>query len=136
MFAGAQIPGGTVIDVSPVLVLDPQENAQHIEHTALYHYTYNWPLLVINGDRPVTTQAVVLGLGSMFNHSIRSQNVGWHRDLTRQVIVYRALRDIREGEELCISYGDHLTFLDVDKVESESDVEDDCAVLGKIEWDS
>ena len=70
----------------------------------------------------------------MFNHSTQNQNVGWKRDLERQVIVYKALRDIDAGEELCISYGDHLTFVDADgagtngvKEESGEDV------LGRIE---
>jgi hypothetical protein len=52
------------------------------------------------------------------------------RDLQRQIITYRALRDIPAGEELCkrkscidaqtvltdagISYGSHLTFKDAD----------------------
>jgi len=30
------------------------------------------------------------------------------------IITYRAFRDIAAGEELCISYGSHLTFKDVD----------------------
>jgi len=61
----------------------------------------------------------------MFNHSTQLQNVGWKRDLERQLIVYRALRDIRQGEELCISYGDHLTFVDADKPEMPSEDEGD-----------
>jgi len=124
VFATAPIPSGTILETSPVLLLTPEENKTHIEHTTLYHYTYNWPL-VSTSDRdsssqsgetiPTTkTQAVVLGLGSLFNHSSREQNVGWLRDLERQVIVYRALRNIAPGEELCISYGDRLTFVDTD----------------------
>lgn len=51
------------------------------------------------------TQALALGLGSMFNHSTKQQNVGWIRNTETEVIVYTALRDIKAGEELCISYG-------------------------------
>lgn len=66
----------------------------------------------------------------MFNHSMQEQNVTWERDTERQIITYRALRDIPVGEELCksafmtftislltaegISYGSHLTFKDAD----------------------
>ena len=39
--------------------------------------------------------------------------MGWNRDVVREVIVYRALRDIRAGEELCINYG-RVWFVDVD----------------------
>lgn len=96
----------------PVLLLGLEENKQHIEKTSLYHYTYNWPVLDEDGRRQ-TGQAVILGLGSMFNHS-RDQNVGWERDEAQKLITYKALRDIGAGEELCISYGDRLTFADAD----------------------
>lgn len=48
------------------------------------------------------TQAIIFGLGSMFNHA-RDQNVGWKRDLERQVIKYQTLRNVKAGEELCES---------------------------------
>ena len=61
------------------------------------------------------TQALALGLGSMFNHSTRDQNVGWIRNTETDVIVYTALRHIKAGEELCISYGSaRLWFPDAD----------------------
>lgn len=144
VFSSVSIPSGTIIDTCPVLVLDPVENKKHIEHTSLYHYTYNWPMpaeinRAPNGTASTTTtprntQALILGLGSMFNHSLHRQNVGWRRDLQRQVIVYRALRDIAAGEELCISYGDRLTFRDVEADEErEREVEAPEEVLGRID---
>jgi len=39
VFAGRDIPGRTVLEVSPVLVLDPVENENHIKQTDLYNYT-------------------------------------------------------------------------------------------------
>jgi uncharacterized protein len=138
VFASAPIPSGTIIDTCPVLVLDPQENEHHIEKTGLYHYSYNWPLLNSNGTPTGKgkTQAVVFGLGSMFNHSTLDQNVGWKRDLENQLVVYRALRDIKAGEELCISYGDHLTFVDADRPptpQEEDIVKEAEQLLGRIE---
>ncbi|CAO2658748.1 Nn.00g064710.m01.CDS01 [Neocucurbitaria sp. VM-36] len=114
VFAAKDIPARTILDVCPALVLGLEENKAHIEHTSLYHYTYNWPIVDPNGKTKVA-QAVIFGLGSMFNHSTQEQNVGWVRDPSRLFITYRALRDIRAGEELCISYGSHLTFEDADK---------------------
>jgi SET domain-containing protein len=73
----------------------------------------NWPSNETQGDKKVA-QAVVFGLGSMFNHSTQDQNVVWDRDTSRLVITYRTWRDIQAGEELCISYGSHLTFKDAD----------------------
>jgi SET domain-containing protein len=72
--------------------------------------TSNWP----STDSRTPAQAIIFGLGSMFNHSTHKQNVVWERDTERQIITYRAFRDIMAGEELCISYGSHLTFKDAD----------------------
>ncbi|KAF2002659.1 protein methyltransferase [Amniculicola lignicola CBS 123094] len=113
IFTSASIPAKTILDICPVLLLSPEENKEHIEHTSIYHYTYNWPLTTPTGTK-TTTQALVFGLGSMFNHSSVAQNVVWERDVERNVITYWALRDIDAGEELCISYGSHLTFTDTD----------------------
>jgi SET domain-containing protein len=113
VFSTEVIPAKTVIDTCPVLVLGVEENQTHIAKTSLYHYTYNWPIIDSDGNKKVA-QAVILGLGSMFNHSMHEQNVIWERDTERQIITYRALRDIPIGEELCISYGSHLTFKDAD----------------------
>ena len=69
------------------------------------------------------TQALALGLGSMFNHSTREQNVGWIRNTETDVIVYTTLRNVKAGEELCISYGSaRLWFPDADtQADSNSD---------------
>ena len=62
------------------------------------------------------TQALALGLGSMFNHSTKYQNVRWTRNTEQDYIVYTSIRDIEAGEELCISYGSRvLWFEDVEE---------------------
>lgn len=81
---------------------------------------------------PSTTQAVILGLGSMFNHSTLHQNVGWERDVQNLLITYTALRDIKKGEELCISYGSRLTFKDTE-ADALNEVEDENELLSRIE---
>lgn len=70
----------------------------------------------------------------MFNHSSLQQNVGWERDLKNLLITYTALRDIKKGEELCISYGPRLTFKDVDPVPVEMTDEDWGHVLNEIDF--
>ena len=64
------------------------------------------------------------------------QNVGWERDLKNLLITYRALQDINAGEELCISYGDRLTFKDTDqaKIEAEKDPDDWTDLLNIIDF--
>lgn len=78
-------------------------------------------------------QAIVFGLGSMFNHSAIGQNIGWKRDLEAGVIVYSALRDIEQGEELLISYGSCLTFEDVEAVGIREEDLDGLSMLGRID---
>ncbi|CZR59625.1 uncharacterized protein PAC_09519 [Phialocephala subalpina] len=142
VFASKDIPARTVLEVAPVIVLDPVENDQYIKKTVLYHYTYNWPYkpseeekAQANGTKlPTTTQAVILGLGSMFNHSTMNQNVGWDRDIDNLLITYTTLRDIKAGEELCISYGQRLTFKDTEEEpQSENGPEDWTEVLNIID---
>jgi len=70
----------------------------------------------------------------MFNHSSSHQNVGWERDVANKLIVYKTLREVEVGEELCISYGDRLWFVDADAQEAEDEGEGDgLEVLGGIE---
>ena len=115
-----------MVDISPVLVLPANE----LEGTTLAHYTYTWPAegdIISSENRStpssvshpetiavkVSRQALALGLGSMFNH-MRIPNVGWERDIPTKSIRYFTIRDIMEGEELCISYGPKLWFDDAD----------------------
>ncbi|KAK5041519.1 hypothetical protein LTR13_002186 [Exophiala sideris] len=138
VFATQDIPSSTVIEVSPVLVFSEDEVEKYTQHTCLQHYTYLLRFQACTGhgyryhvgrnhadsatnsywpskNGRTTTQALALGLGSMFNHSTRAQNVGWKRNTDTEVIVYTALRDIKAGEELCISYGHaRLWFKDAD----------------------
>ena len=80
------------------------------------------------------TQAVILGLGSMFNHSAPNQNVGWERDIDRQLMTYTTLRDVKAGEELCISYGQRLTFKDTEEELHSQSPDDWTEVMNYIDF--
>lgn len=101
--------------------------------TDQYHGGSNWPIQDIGSGKQSTTQAVVLGLGSMFNHSAQEQNIGWERDVMRGCVRYYALRDIAAGEELCINYG-RIWFVDEDG-EGTDEESDGAERLGRIEID-
>ena len=92
----------------------------------------NWPFKNPETGVVSQTQAVALGLGSLFNHSLLHQNVGWSRDVTGQCIIYRALRDIGAGEELCINYG-KLWFVDADEGQPQQHDSDNDEFLSSIE---
>lgn len=88
----------------------------------------NWP---DPANDKTSVQAIVLGLGSIFNHSAIHQNVGWFRNIGAQVITYVALRDIQPGEELTINYG-KIWFVDSDAPAGDEE-EDPVQVLSRIE---
>lgn len=83
----------------------------------------NWPVQCNRTGKTVQSQAIVLGLGSLFNHSTGRQNVGFERDLNMQCITYEALRDIQPKEELCINYG-RIWFQDADEDAAQQQSED------------
>lgn len=102
-----------------------------------YDLCSNWPKRCESSGKSVIHQAIVLGLGSMFNHSVIRQNVGWKRNLEAGVIIYSTLRDIEQGEELLISYGSRLTFEDVEAAEiraaEEEEEGDGLSILSRID---
>ncbi|KAI8889877.1 protein methyltransferase [Backusella circina FSU 941] len=109
------IASNTLVEISPVLLFNPTEYANHGKHTILDHYTYCWP-----GGY----YGLALGLGSMFNHN-STPNVGFIRDFNNKLIRYVTLREIQPEEELCISYGNHLWFEDDDSAPALSDSEEE-----------
>ncbi len=107
VFAGEFIKAHTLIAVCPVLLFpappsDNSGNGISCEREVLNSYTYTWDM---------NTQALSLGLGSMFNHT-RVQNVGFTIDKERHLIRYVTLCDVRVDTELCINYGPKLWFDD------------------------
>lgn len=93
VFAGEVIAQGTIIEESPCLVLERDWEKMN---TVLNHYLFAWPK---DGDG----RAVVFGNASLLNHS-PNPNVDWETDEAREVVVFKALRDIAQGEEILVDY--------------------------------
>jgi hypothetical protein len=51
--------------------------------------------------------AMVLGYGSIYNHMDEGFNADYTHDMERSVMIYDALKDIKQGEEIFINYGDN-----------------------------
>lgn len=83
-----------------MLLFSKEEYQNHGKYTILDQYTFKWP----DGR-----MALALGLGSLFNHS-EQPNVTYSLDVATDSIRYTAVRDVQEGEELCIFYGHKLWF--------------------------
>ena len=95
VFTSKNIPAGTVIEVSPVLVLKPKER-KILEQTMLYYYVFEWG--------PTKRQAgMALGLVSMYNHSYNA-NCEYEMDYDDETITIRTVKNVKKGEELYINY--------------------------------
>ena len=95
VFTSKRIPSGTVIEVSPVLVLTAKERKQ-IEGTKLYHYIFEW-------GESRRQACVAFGYVSMYNHDYTA-NCEYEMDFEEKIVTVRTVRDIKKGEELTINY--------------------------------
>lgn len=134
VYAGEVIPSRTLINISPLLLFpERSENCgagdsispcSCPERGVLAHYTYSFDC---------NTQALALGMGSMFNHSKRN-NVGFIMDKTNLLIRYTSVRDVPKDTELLINYGNRLWFDDEESGDNDTDTDDDLDnPFGKLE---
>lgn len=105
IFATKNFDTGEIIESCPVLILSPKER-KNCEKTLLNFYIYPW--------RSTRSASVVLGYGSIFNHSF-SPNADWKQNFKTDCMVYRAIKPIKKGEEITVNYNgepDDLTPID------------------------
>lgn len=92
VFADRAFKVGELIEVCELIVM-PKEQVTLLEPTLLEDYVFVWN----------DTVAVVLGNGSLYNHSY-TPNAIYLRDFDRGVIRFVAHRDIAPGDEITINY--------------------------------
>lgn len=90
--AKKRIKAGEIVEKVPTIEIDWDE-VDLISHTILADYVYD------SGDG---RSVVALGYGSLYNHSTEP-NADYV--VGPGVIFYKALRDIKKGEEILIDYG-------------------------------
>ena len=95
IFTSKSIKKGTVLEISPVIVLTEKERAT-IEKTLLFHYIFEW-----GNDKKKA--AMALGYVSMFNHSY-SANCEYEMDYKLKTMTIKTVCDVKKGEELFINY--------------------------------
>ena len=93
LIATRDIKKNEVIERCPLILVD-HRNDTAFENTILNRYTFEWTK---------THSALVLGYRSLYNHSYMP-NVRYHFVYTTKEIFFRALRHIKEGEELFVNY--------------------------------
>lgn len=93
VYASVAIPAGTVFERAPLLVMSEKEALAH-------EYSHILPAYVFEYGKGKV--ALALGFGSLYNHSYAPN--ARYDDAGSQVKEYRALRDIKAGEEITINY--------------------------------
>jgi len=94
VFALKNFKKGDIVERCPIIYLSLKER-QHCEKTILANYMYPW--------RSTKSGSVVLGYGSIYNHSFDS-NATWKQDFKTEEMVYRAVKPIKIGEEITVNY--------------------------------
>lgn len=62
------------------------------------NYTFVW-------DSRKKSVAILLGFGSLYNHSVKP-NADYIKKLKDGVMIFKAMRKIKAGEEITIDYGE------------------------------
>ncbi len=95
VFADKNIKPGTVLEISPVIVISSKDRKK-IEQSRFHDYIFEW------GARH---RMAALGLGyiSLYNHDYAS-NCDYEMDFDANTITIKSVKNIKKGEELCINY--------------------------------
>jgi SET domain-containing protein len=97
VFAKEDIMEGEVFEECPIITL-PIEKGEI--SSLLIDYRFNWPQ-----GNDFEEQVVVLGYGSLYNHS-NNANSFWISNLENRTFKFISNREIKKGEEIFVWYGD------------------------------
>jgi uncharacterized protein len=95
IFTSSAIEKGTVVEISPVIVMSAEER-KILDKTLLHDYIFEW-----GGNKNQCCMA--LGYVPVYNHSYKS-NCEYEMDFENELISIKTVRYIKEGEELFINY--------------------------------
>ena len=97
VFAKEDIMEGEVFEECPILTL-PIEKGEVT--SLLIDYRFNWPQ-----GNDWQEQVLALGYGSLYNHS-NDPNAFWVSDIENRIFKFVSNREIKQGEEIFVWYGD------------------------------
>lgn len=93
LIANRDIKKGEVVERAPVVLISKKEE-EHLKKTVLWKYYYEWSN---------KHHVIVLGYGSLYNHSYEP-NIRYGFNFKWKVLVYKAIKPIKKGEELMVNY--------------------------------
>lgn len=97
VFTSKILKKGELIEICPVIELSYKEH-QKLSGHILENYAFVW-------NTRKRSVAILLGFGSLYNHSSKP-NADYIKKLSDGVMVFKALKNIKAGEEITIDYGD------------------------------
>jgi uncharacterized protein len=95
VFTSENIRKGTIVEVSPVIVMKQKEK-KLLNETLMHDYIFEW------GDTNRQC-CVALGYVSLYNHSFDS-NCEYEMEYDDELIRITTVKNIRKGEELFVNY--------------------------------
>jgi SET domain-containing protein len=95
VFTKQNIPANTIIEISPVVVMSAEERIL-LDQTLLHDYIFEW-------GKDSKQCCMALGYVPVYNHSYQS-NCEYEMDFENEIIKIKAIRLIKEREELFINY--------------------------------
>ncbi|MCW3119132.1 MAG: hypothetical protein JWM28_3214 [Chitinophagaceae bacterium] len=100
VFTSENIDAGTVIEVSPVIVMSSEER-KLLDKTLLHDYIFEWQA---EKNNPAATGCcMALGYTPVYNHSYRS-NCEYEMDFEAELIKIKTVHFVKAGQELFINY--------------------------------
>jgi SET domain-containing protein len=93
VFAIIDIQKDEIIESCPIIILN-EKDTKEIDKTHLYNYYFSWE----DND-----SAIVLGYGSIYNHSYEP-NAKYEKDFLNKKIVFKSVSKINKGEEITVNY--------------------------------
>ena len=106
LFAKKNIKVGEIIEECCYATIEPPINGT----ISMYHYSWPKEEDQSHADEAMdfSRRTIVFGFASMYNSSKTEaeRNVDWYTDTVNDIYIFKAVKDIKKGEELCIYYGD------------------------------
>ena len=97
IFTTRALPPDTTLEECPYLRINADECAGSLDD-----YVFNLEPSEEDGDREV--YSLVLGWGSLFNHSYAHNTEYWH-DTDRDLIIFHTVKKVAAGKQLFVNYG-------------------------------
>lgn len=104
VFAAGEIPATCLLEICPVLLI-PAEQKDIIHKTALHDFYFLW-------GKNHEAAAIVLGFGSLYNHSF-TPNAEFIIDYENETVDFYSLEIIKPGDEVTFNYNGNDDFTPV-----------------------